>query len=58
MGRSQKVAVRSVKLSPELSGRIDRFRQRLQAKSPGVSISMSDAMRALLEKALAAENGR
>lgn len=49
---------RSIRFSKEMAARIEKHRAKLRAKNPGVDVSFNDAMRALIERGLAAENGR
>lgn len=45
----------SARVSAELAERVEKFRERLAKKTPGVKVSTSDAVRALIEKSLASE---
>jgi hypothetical protein len=46
------------RVSRDLAKRIERFREHLEKKTPGVKISTSDALRALIERSLAKESTR
>lgn len=55
---SEKDVAISARVSPELAERVERFRERLAKKNPGMKVSTSDAVRALIEKSLASEAPR
>lgn len=44
-----------IRFSPELLARLEAYTQRLAVQSPGMRITLSDAVRVLLTKALDAE---
>ena len=46
------------RVSKDLAKRVEKFRERLAKKTPGVKISTSDALRVLIERSLANEVAR
>lgn len=47
-----------VRMPEDLIKALDRYAERKRAEQPGTTYSRSDAIRVLLYKAIAAENGR
>jgi hypothetical protein len=45
----------ATRVSKSFFGKIEKFQEKLAAKTPGVKINQSDAIRVLLEKAITAE---
>jgi hypothetical protein len=45
------------RVSKELEARIEKFRQQMAKRTPGLRPSLSDAVRTLIEAGLAAANG-